>query len=119
VQETHASLAYRGHWVDASHRDYWGGDVRTTTERRAQLTFRFTGTGFQWMGPKGPTRGKARVYVNGRRVRTIDLYADRFMPRNILLQRTYKKPVPLEVVIIVAGTGGRPTVAVDGIFMQQ
>ena len=39
------------------------------------LTARFSGSGIDWIGKKGPTYGKAEVYIDGKLVKTVDLYA--------------------------------------------
>jgi lysozyme len=41
----------------------------------AQASLRFSGTSLTLMTLRGPTRGQAEIFVDGRRVRTIDLYA--------------------------------------------
>jgi GH25 family lysozyme M1 (1,4-beta-N-acetylmuramidase) len=41
----------------------------------AQASLRFSGTSLTLMTLRGPTRGQAEIWVDGRRVRTIDLYA--------------------------------------------
>ncbi len=38
------------------------------------LSFQFKGTGISWYGTKGPSYGKAYVYVDGSRKATVDLY---------------------------------------------
>ncbi len=41
----------------------------------AQASLRFSGTSLSLMTLRGPTGGRAEIWVDGRRVRTIDLYA--------------------------------------------
>jgi hypothetical protein len=41
----------------------------------AQASLRFSGTSLTLMTLRGPTRGRAEIWVDGRRARTIDLYA--------------------------------------------
>ena len=119
LQETHEKLRFRGGWSRASHGRYMGGDVRYSNTAGARLTFRFTGTAFQWIGPRGPTRGEARVYVNRELAGTVDLYASRFKARNVVFQRTYARAITREVVIVVVGTRRHPTVAVDAIVIRR
>ena len=49
----------------ASVRGYAGGAVRYATTAGRKATFTFTGQRVTWYGPVGPTRGKARVFVDG------------------------------------------------------
>ncbi len=39
------------------------------------LTAKFSGSGIDWIGKKGPTHGKAEVYIDGKLVKVVDLYA--------------------------------------------
>jgi hypothetical protein len=74
----------------------------------------FTGTKVSWIGPTGPTRGKARVYIDGRLRATIDLYSSSFRARRVV----YSVRVPdgrHRISIVAQGTAGRPYVAIDAI----
>jgi hypothetical protein len=44
-------------------------------------SFAFTGSEVAWIAPKGPEGGKARVYVDGVLVKTVDLYSSSEKPR--------------------------------------
>jgi hypothetical protein len=54
----------------------WSGvTAAVSTQALARITFSFTGTGVSWIGFKGPQAGRARVFLDGSRVATIDAYA--------------------------------------------
>ena len=38
------------------------------------MKFSFTGSQFNWMTARGPAYGKAKIYVDGVAVKTVDLY---------------------------------------------
>ena len=38
------------------------------------LSFQSTGTAIRWYGPKGTSSGKAKVYIDGSKKATIELY---------------------------------------------
>jgi hypothetical protein len=60
------------------------------------------------------------VYIDGRFVRTIDLYANRFLGRPLaLFSRTWSKSGTHTLTIKVAGTPGRPIVAVDAFTVRR
>jgi hypothetical protein len=111
--ETAAGIAYGGSWRSASHRGYAGGAVRYATAAGAKATFTFTGSSLVWYGPVGPTRGKARVFIDGTLARTVDLYGTAFEARKAVFTRTWAAAGKHTVVIEVAGTTGRPYVAID------
>jgi hypothetical protein len=66
-----------------------------------------------WHGPTGPTRGKAKVYVDGRYVRTVDLRRAVFDPRATLFRTGWSKVGRHSLTIVVVGSKGRPMVAID------
>jgi GH25 family lysozyme M1 (1,4-beta-N-acetylmuramidase) len=54
----------------ASHRT-----VAITDSPRAFVDFSFRGTGVEWMTVRGPSQGRAAIYVDGALLRTVDNYA--------------------------------------------
>ena len=118
-QETAPSLAYNGDWASAGHPDYLGGQARWATDRGASVSIDFTGIGIAWIGPTGPTRGKARVYVDGRLVKTVDTYAATFDPSRVLFSTSYTTQKPRTLKIVVLGTRGHPMVAIDAFVVRS
>ena len=80
------------------------------------MTFTFTGRSFGFVGPSGPTRGKASIYLDGKLIVVRDTYSPTFQPRRVL-QTIYTSDGRHTVTIRVAGTPGRPWVAVDAFFV--
>ena len=66
VQETSSRITYRGTWYTARHAGYLGGKVRSTDKAGAKAVLRFNGSAISWIGSVGPTRGKAKVYIDGK-----------------------------------------------------
>lgn len=116
--ERSKSIEYAGTWKSASHRGYAGDRVRYATEAGATATFTFTGRRVAWYGPTGPTRGKARVYVDGTLVKTVDLKARRFDARDLLFKTSWKESGEHSITIEVVGTKGRPMVAIDEFIVR-
>jgi hypothetical protein len=79
---------------------------------------RFGGNGIRIEGPVGPTRGRAALYVDGRRVGVVDLKAARFRPRATLVSLSWKQRGQHWVELRVIATGWRPTVAVDRVVIR-
>ena len=62
---------------------------RDEGRRSARITF--DGTGIAWIGPVGPTRGKANVYVDGQLVKIVDTHATHYAPTKVLFKTTFAK----------------------------
>ncbi|MBA2717941.1 MAG: transglycosylase family protein [Chloroflexi bacterium] len=116
VPERAAAITYASSWKFASYSAYAGRQVSYSTRKGATATMTFTGTGIAWMGPVGPTRGKAKVYVDGKLAATVNLRTSSFKPRVIL----FAKPLPAgeHTLRIVVTTSGKP-VAIDELIVGR
>ena len=117
-QESSARIAYRGRWSGATFAGYLGRRAMSTRQSGASATFTFTGTAVSWIGPTGPTRGNAKVYVDGRYVKTVSTYSSRYSARRVLFSRTWATARQRTLKIVVVGTAGHPTVALDAISVS-
>jgi len=105
---------YAGKWRTSAWTGYLGGSGSWSGIAGSTARFQFTGTQIAWIAPYGPTRGSARVYVDGRVAATVSLYRRTTSPRRIAWSRSWSSTGTHTVVIRVLGTGGRPKVDVDG-----
>lgn len=85
------SIIYNRAWRynAAESTQYYDGYTRYSNSAGDSATFSFSHTGttpisIGWVTYMGPTRGKARVYVDGVAKRTVDLYSAMSRPRTIL-----------------------------------
>lgn len=111
--ETSARIAYTGTWRQASHSGFRGGGARYATAAGATASFTFTGTKVVWYGPVGPTRGQAKVSIDGTYVKTVNLYRSSFRARIAVFARSWATARQHTVTIEVVGTRGHPYVAID------
>jgi hypothetical protein len=83
-----SSLVYSGTWGSASSSSYYGGALRFASSSTARATLTFTGREIAWIAAKGPTRGTARVYVDGVLAATVNLHASSTAYRQIAYRKT-------------------------------
>ena len=114
ISDSALAIHYSSGWHAASFSSYTRGHVRYATTKGASATFTFTGTGIAWYGPVGPTRGIARVFVDGIPYATLDLRRASFGARRLL----YARPLPAgeHTLKIVVLSSGRP-VAIDDLLV--
>jgi WD40 repeat protein len=98
---------------------YSGGAVRWAKTAGASATLRFTGFAVAWRGPMGPTRGKAKIYVNGTYRKTVDLHSSTFVASRVLYSATFSTNATRTLKIVVLGTSGRPVVAIDSFTIRR
>ncbi len=113
AQETNSTIDYEGTWKSARHSAYAGGAVRYATASGATSEFTFTGRRIVWYGPEGPTRGQAKVYVDGEYIKTVDTHRGSFQARSALFSHRWSTAGVHTIRILVVGTKGRPMVALD------
>jgi myo-inositol-1(or 4)-monophosphatase len=113
VEESGPQVRASPGWRTAKHPAYSGGRARYATAAGAMLSMPFEGSGVAIIGPKGPGRGRAEVIIDGQRVGRLDAIADVFRPVRLLIAVDGLNPGPHILTVRVAGTGGRPMVAID------
>jgi len=110
VADNASAIVYRSTWAVARYPDYSGTRAKYATRTGASATLAFNGKGIAWFGPVGPTRGTARVYIDGRAVATIDLRRSTSSARRLLFARALAAGA--HTFRIVVTSSGRP-VAID------
>ena len=113
--ETNAAIRYQSTWLTARYSGYSNRQVIYATRTGASATLTFTGRGIAWIGPVGPTRGTARVYLDGKYVKTVDLRRSTFRARNLLFAKPFAT-AGKHTLRIVVSSSGRP-VAIDELIV--
>jgi hypothetical protein len=117
--ERSSTIDYAGTWRSARHGGYAGGSVRYATAAGATATFTFTGRRVAWYGPVGPTRGKARVRIDGVAVKTVNLKRSSFDPTTVLYSASWKTSGAHTLEIEVLATPGHRLVAIAEIVVTN
>jgi hypothetical protein len=72
-----ASVITYNSWLGVRNPNASGGSYRRSLAPGASSTFTFTGPSVTWLSVNGPSQGLADVFLDGRRVETVDGYAAR------------------------------------------
>jgi subtilisin family serine protease len=112
-QESAPQVRYRGSWHQRRIVSASRGRTRFATRRGASVTFRFTGRAFAAIAPRGPTRGSARLYVDGVYVSTISLHRSTAAARVVVAARSWSVSGSHTVKLVVVGTARHPRVDID------
>ncbi|MFF2215362.1 peptidoglycan recognition protein family protein [Streptomyces antibioticus] len=113
LQETSAKRT--GTWTSKSSTSYLGGKSLTSKTKNASLTWTFTGRSVAWVVSRASTSGQAYVYVDGKKVTTVDLKSSTTSYRNAIWTKTWSSAAKHTVKIVVVGTSKRPTITTDGL----
>jgi hypothetical protein len=112
IADSSRRIAWNRRWSTARHPSYFGGSVHWTTSAGAKATLIFDGNRIRWIGPTGPTRGRAKVYIDGRLKATVNLYSARFHARRVIFSSSLADGRHT-ITIVALATPGRPMVAID------
>lgn len=113
AQEISTSVIRKGRWATRLATQYYGGRAIAATAAGASARITVTGQQIAWVSAVSPTRGQARVYVDGTYVRTVDLRSASSLPRRVVYVRSWASPGRHTLEIRVVGTSGRPRVDLD------
>jgi len=103
-QESDTRLSWYGQWRRLSNSQLSGGAMRYSYTAGSALKASFTGNGIVWVGKKGPSHGKAEVHIDGKLVKTVDLYASANSYGQTLFSTTGLTSGAHTLVIKVLGT---------------
>lgn len=117
--ERSATIDYAGSWRSARHSGYAGKAVRYATAPGATASITFTGSRIAWQGPVGPTRGKARILIDGKAVKTVNLQRSSFDPSTTIYSVTWTTAGRHTFAIEVLETPGHKLVAIDELRVTE
>ena len=117
--ERSSTIDYTGTWRPARSGGYAGGAVRYATTDGATATITFTGSRVAWYGPVGPTRGTARILIDGVAVKTINLKRSHFEASTVLYSISWTIAGRHTLAIEVIGTRGHRLVAIDELVVTD
>jgi hypothetical protein len=119
VSDRSTSLAYRGTWRQNISSLATSGSITTSSTAGSSVRYRFTGLGVAVVAPTSPTRGKARIYIDGVYRATIDLQTSTLKHRRVVYARTFTASGTHTIEMRVLGTDGRPMVSLDAFVVLR
>ncbi|WP_203918962.1 beta-galactosidase [Rugosimonospora africana] len=106
--DTDPALSYTGTWSHVANQNYTGGDYDKTESFSAvagdSVSVPFTGTGVTWVTSTDPSHGYADVYLDGVKVKTVDLYASGKQFQYVGYRATGLAAGPHMLSVVVDGT---------------
>ncbi|MBG0562148.1 N-acetylmuramoyl-L-alanine amidase [Actinoplanes aureus] len=104
-----------GTWSKKSGNGYLGDKALSARTKNRKLAWTFTGRSAALLFTKNSSSGKVAIYVDGKKLSTVDLKSKKTLNRQAVWTRSlpYGKH---KIEIVVLGTSGRPTVISDGLL---
>ena len=105
LQQSASRIHYGGTWKTLSRSSYWGGSARKSTTNGATASLTLTGRAVAWVATTGADRGKARVYIDGQLVDTVNLYSAATVNQVVVWAHNWATATTHTVKIEVFGSG--------------
>jgi len=118
-QDTSPTLQRTGRWHLYRHSGLSGGTSLYSTRRGASVTRSFTGRAVALVVSKGPSRGKAQVWVDGSLAGTINTHATTNQHRVLAYTGRWATAGRHTIRVVVLGTANRPRIDVDAFVIAR
>ncbi len=119
TQQSSSSVKYTGTWTQRSSSSFSGGSIKYSKTAGRSASVKFTGRSIALVTTTAPSRGKVKIYVNGKYLTTVDLYGSSTQYRVLAWQKTWSSSGTRTVKLVVAGTSGRPRVDLDAFVIVK
>ncbi|HEB12057.1 MAG TPA: hypothetical protein ENI11_00055, partial [Actinobacteria bacterium] len=91
--------------------------IRYSTAAGDMIAYRFSGRAVQLISTKARTRSKARIYINGKYVKTINTYSKRTRFRKVVFSKSWRKKKTRTIKIV--NVGNRRRLDIDGLGVRR
>lgn len=109
-----STIRYSASWRSVADPTAIGNAIHETGRAGAAARLTFTGRDIAWIAERGPGHGKAKVYIDGTYIATVDLEAGTAQPARLVFRRHWSTVGTHTIRIVGNGTTGRPIISVDG-----
>ena len=107
-----------GNWRTRAIDGAINDDERVSSTPGDRLVVKVTGRSVAWVTSKGPQRGVADVYVDHRKVATVDLFASTLSPSRSVWTSKLGRGAAHRITIVNRSPKSRPAVGLDTILLQ-
>jgi subtilisin family serine protease len=104
IENTDSSIAYKGTWSKAAFGSASGGTISRTNNVASSLEYSFTGTGMKLVAMKDKNMGKADLYLDGKKVKTIDYYSSKPLYKQTIFEKQGLANSEHSIKIVPTGT---------------
>ncbi len=114
IGDTSSLIAYNAGWSTVADPSAFGGALHETSNAGSAAFHRFKGSDVAWITEVGPSRGEAKVYIDGVLHSTVDLWASAWSPRKLVFRKHFPSVGVHTIRLEAVGTVEQPTIGLDG-----
>jgi GH25 family lysozyme M1 (1,4-beta-N-acetylmuramidase) len=113
IQQSSSAIKYSSGWKGVYIGSASSHHVRYATRAGAWASYTFTGRSIGWVAVRGPSRGAAVVYIDGKYRTTVQLHSSTYHSQQIVFTANWRTSGSHTIKIVVKGTSGHPRVDID------
>ncbi|HEX6655554.1 MAG TPA: glycoside hydrolase family 3 N-terminal domain-containing protein [Candidatus Limnocylindria bacterium] len=113
TQEASASVHFQGAWQLASDPTASANQFAYSRTAGAKASFSFTGSSVSWVAIRGPSRGRASVFVDGMFAGKVDLHATHRETRQVVFATGWAASGAHRITIVNRSAPAHPLVDLD------
>ncbi len=98
---------------------YYLDKVRYSTTRGTYISYKFEGRSVALISAVGPRRSKAKIYIDGRYIKTIDNYATKTRARRLVFHHSWGQSGTHYLKVVNLATPGRARFDIDGVAVGR
>ena len=118
TENSAGAVRYSSGWRRVNTSSASGGSLASSSTKGSSATFKFAGQGIAILGPVGPTRGIARVYIDDVLAGSLNAYSSVAGSRRVLYSRLLESGVHT-LRIVLAGPTSHPRVDLDALVVTR
>ena len=118
TENTASAIRYSAGWRRVGTSSASGGSMASSSTKGSSATFKFSGAGVAILGPVGPTRGIARVYIDDILAGSLNAYSSAAGSRRILYSKVLETG-PHTIRIVLAGPISHPRMDLDALIVTR
>jgi hypothetical protein len=119
TQQNASAITYARAWSSATSASASGGSYKWTKASGASATLKFTGRAVAWVATKGTAFGKARVYLDGKYMATVDLHSTSTLWRRIVFSKAWSASGTHTIRVVNLATAGHPRIDLDALVVLR
>ena len=119
VDDRKASITHSGSWKGIIRAGAYGSTLLGSSKDGATLSFAFTGHAIALVGPRSLAHGKAKIYVDGVYMTTINMHTRTSTSRFVAFTRAFAAGGTHRIKVIVVGTNPARPFRLDAFVVSK
>lgn len=106
-------------YVSKASSNLYKGTVRSSATKGDYVMYKFVGKSIRLISTKGQGRSRAAIFIDDRRVATVNAFRKKTRFRQVLFSKTWRKTGTHSLKVVNLATPGRPRFDIDALAIER